>query len=123
MDQLNLINLYNIRFSRQLLLNTSFSQYVDYEDFPGSQYQTDEQLSEFIREWVWGHHACCTAKMGNIETDPYAVLNSKAQVKGIKNLRICDVSMFPREPGHYPVVPIMIACEKIADDITKDAKR
>jgi len=60
--------------------------------------------------------------MGNLKTDPSAVVNSKGQVKNIKNLRICDISIFPIEPGYYPIVSILTACEKIADDIIKQAQ-
>ncbi|CAF4188591.1 unnamed protein product, partial [Adineta steineri] len=52
----------SIRYLRTLLLNSSFSEYIDYEELPGDQVQTDKQLSEFIYKYVWGHHACCTAK-------------------------------------------------------------
>ncbi|CAF0852192.1 unnamed protein product [Adineta steineri] len=112
----------SIRYLRTLLLNSSFSEYIDYEELPGDQVQTDKQLSEFIYKYVWGHHACCTAKIGNTKTDPFAVLNSKAQVKGIKNLRVCDISIFPKIIGYYPLIPIITACEKIAGDIIKHAK-
>ena len=111
-----------IRFFRQLFSSEPFAQYVDYEDLPGTNLQTDEQLIKYIKEYVWGHHACCTSKMGNIETDPLAVVNSKGQVKGIENLRICDISIFPRIPSYYPVLSILMAAEKIADDIIKDRK-
>lgn len=113
----------HIRFLRQLLNDSQFSKYIDYEDLPGNQSQTDEQLSEYIHEYVWGHHACCTNKMGNTETDPLAVVNSNAQVKGINNLRICDISIFPKVPAYFPMELISVACEKIADDIIKQAKR
>jgi choline dehydrogenase len=112
----------NIRYLRKLLIDSPFSQYIDFEELPGRNLQTDEQLSEFIQEYVWGHHACCTAKMGNTKTDPLAVLNSKAQVKGIKNLRVCDISIFPKIPGYYPFMSVITACEKIADDIIKQAR-
>ncbi|CAF0820005.1 unnamed protein product [Adineta steineri] len=96
----------SIRYLRTLLFNSSFSQYIDYEELPGDQVQTDKQLT----------------KIGNTKTDSFAVLNSKAQVKGIKNLRVCDISIFPKIPGYYPLIPIITACEKIADDIIKHAK-
>lgn len=34
------------------------------EVWPGAAVQTDDQLREFLRENTWGHHVCCTAKMG-----------------------------------------------------------
>lgn len=113
----------NIRFIRNTLFNnTLFSQYIDYEDLPGTNITTDQQLTEYIEKYIFGHHACCTNKMGNLKTDPSAVVNSKGQVKNIKNLRICDISIFPIEPGYYPIVSILTACEKIADDIIKQAQ-
>jgi choline dehydrogenase len=104
-------------------LESEFSKYVDYEDLPGSHLTTDEQLTEYLYQYVWGHHACCTNKMGNTETDPLAVVNSKGQVKGISNLRIADISIFPKIPGYFPVIPIAVAAEKIADDIIKQANQ
>ncbi len=59
-----------------------------------------------------GHHACCTSKMGDTKKDPLAVVNSKGQVKGIQNLRICDISIFPKSPSYYPVLSIATVCEK-----------
>ena len=112
----------NIRFLRRLLLESDFSKYIDYEDLPGSNVTTDEHLTKYIKENVWGHHACCTNKMGDTQNDPFAVLNSKGQVKGIRNLRVADISIFPKIPGYFPTLPIAVACEKIADDIIKDAR-
>lgn len=112
----------HIRFLRQVLMANGFSKYIDYEDLPGSHLTTDEELSEYIQEYVWGHHACCTNKMGNTKNDPLAVVNSKGEVKGVKNLRVGDISIFPKIPGYFPTVTIAIACEKIADDIIQQAK-
>ncbi|CAF1099823.1 unnamed protein product [Adineta steineri] len=86
----------SIRYLRTLLLYSSFSEYIDYEELSGDQVQTDKQLT----------------KIGHTKTDPFAVLNSKAQVKGIKNLRVCDISIFPKIIGYYPLIPIITACEK-----------
>jgi choline dehydrogenase len=113
----------HIRFLRKLFFETEFSKYVDSEDLPGSHLTTDEQLTEYLYQYVWGHHACCTNKMGNTETDPLAVVNSKGQVKGIQKLRIADISIFPKIPGYFPVVSIAVAAEKIADDIIQQANQ
>ena len=60
--------------------------------------------------------------MGNLDTDPMAVLNSRGQVKGIsESARVADISIFPVIPGYFPVAPISIACEKIAADIIQSA--
>mmetsp|Transcript_24739 Transcript_24739/g.52473 ORF Transcript_24739/g.52473 Transcript_24739/m.52473 type:complete len:649 (-) Transcript_24739:109-2055(-) len=77
----------------------------------------DEQA---VKEWVkkngWGHHACCTAKIGS-SGDPDAVLDGQFKVRGVKNLRVVDASSFPYQPGFFPTIPIMMLAEKAADDI------
>ena len=111
-----------IRYIRQLLLTGAFAKHVLFEELPGPFAQTDAQITQHIRKYVWGHHACCTNKMGDTTNDPMAVVDSKGQVKGITNLRICDISIFPRIPGYFPFLAIATACEKIADDIIKKAQ-
>lgn len=76
---------------------------------------TDEQLTEY--------HACCTNKMRNTETDLSVVANSKGQVKGVNNLHITDISIFPKMPGYLSVMLISVAAEKIANDIIKQANQ
>ena len=65
------------------------------EIFPGNNVKTNKDLKNFCKRTVktnW--HPVGTCKMGK-DKDKYSVLNSKLQVKGIKNLRIFDVSMMP----------------------------
>jgi choline dehydrogenase-like flavoprotein len=47
----------------------------------------------------------------------------QGQVKGINNLCIADISIYPKIPGYFPVIPIAVAAEKIADDIIKQANQ
>ncbi|KAG8712955.1 hypothetical protein FRC09_019289 [Ceratobasidium sp. 395] len=68
------------------------------EVWPGPAVQTDDQLRAFLRENAWGHHVCCTAKMGT-DDDASAVLNKDFQVRGVSNLRVVDASVFPDIPG------------------------
>jgi len=58
-------------------------------------------------------HPVGTCKMGN-DKDRLAVLNSKLQVKGIKNLRVFDVSMMPNIVSANTNAPAMA----IADNAT-----
>lgn len=88
---------------------------------PGIDVDTDEEIEEYIRRTTWGHHACCTAKIGNIKTDPMAVLDSRFRVKGVTNLRIMDASVFPRIPGFFITVPIYNTAGKAGIVIGDDA--
>ncbi|KAF7175630.1 hypothetical protein CNMCM7691_009195 [Aspergillus felis] len=87
------------------------------EYFPGSQYQTDAEILEVIRNTVMTiYHAACTCKMGTRD-DPMAVLDSQARVFGVDRLRVVDASAFPiLVPGH-PQSTVYMLAEKIAADI------
>ncbi|KAI0234137.1 hypothetical protein L0F63_000364 [Massospora cicadina] len=84
------------------------------EYHPGEDVQTDEH----IKANAWGHHACCTAKMGS-PTDSMAVVDSKFRVRGVANLRVVDMSIFPRIPGYYPAIYIHMMAMKAAKDIAE----
>jgi len=84
------------------------------EIIPGPEYQTEAELSEWVRDTSWGHHACCTAKIGD-DDDPLAVLDFKSFVYvGTERLRVVDASVFPRIPGYYIQTPIYMISEKAA---------
>ncbi|KAG8682825.1 hypothetical protein FRC08_014701 [Ceratobasidium sp. 394] len=91
------------------------------EVWPGSAVQTDDQIRAFLKENAWGHHVCCTAKMGT-DDDVNAVLNKDFQVRGVSNLRVVDASVFPDIPGMFVTTPIYQISEKAADVMTTFAK-
>ncbi|KAJ3579936.1 hypothetical protein NPX13_g626 [Xylaria arbuscula] len=76
----------------------------------------DAALDEWIVEEAWGHHASCSNKIGG-DDDPTAVLDAKFRVRGTDRLRIVDASAFPKIPGIFPVLPIMMMAEKATEDI------
>jgi choline dehydrogenase len=87
------------------------------EIVPGPQYQTEAELAEWVKDTSWGHHACCTAKIG-ADDDPMAVLDSKFRVRGTEGLRVVDASVFPSIPGYYIQTPIYMISEKAASEIS-----
>jgi choline dehydrogenase len=88
--------------------------------WPPTNVSTDEQLAEFARDEVWGHHASCTCPIGT-DDDPLAVLDSDFKVRGVDGLRVVDASVFPKIPGMYIVTAIYMVSEKAADVIIADA--
>ncbi|KAI6906316.1 glucose-methanol-choline oxidoreductase-like protein, partial [Hortaea werneckii] len=86
------------------------------EERPGANVTSDADLKQYIKDQAWGHHACCTAKIG-ADDDPLAVLDSKFRVRGVAGLRVVDASVFPRIPGVFIQAPIMMVSEKAADAI------
>jgi choline dehydrogenase-like flavoprotein len=75
-----------------------------------------EDLEKFVRDNAWGHHASCTCKIGK-EDDEWAVLDKDFQVRGAKNLRVVDASVFPRIPGLFILSAVYMISEKASDVI------
>jgi choline dehydrogenase len=121
-DEADLQALYEgMQFSRKIFhslipLDGSFD-----EVWPSPNTSTEAEMKDFIKKEAWGHHACCTAKIG-VEGDAMAVLDSRFRVRGVQGLRVVDASVFPKIPGFYIAVPIYMVSEKAAEIIVEDAK-
>lgn len=72
------------------------------EYFPGDQIQTDAEILDVIRQTLMTiYHASCTCKMGT-DQDRMAVVDSRARVFGVQQLRVVDASIFPVLPPGHP---------------------
>ncbi|KAJ5369186.1 Glucose-methanol-choline oxidoreductase [Penicillium cataractarum] len=91
------------------------------EVWPGPNVTTESELKDFIKREAWGHHACCTAPIGE-DNDSQAVLDSDFRVRGVDGLRVVDASVFPKIPGYYIALPIYMISEKAAEVIIADAR-
>jgi choline dehydrogenase len=91
------------------------------EIWPGEGVSSDAELSAFVRREAWGHHACCTDRMGP-DGDPGAVLDARFRVRGARHLRVVDASVFPDIPGTFIAMPVYMIAEKAADAILEDHK-
>ncbi|KZF20175.1 GMC oxidoreductase [Xylona heveae TC161] len=90
------------------------------EYFPGPQVQSDEDLLHTIQQTVSTvYHASCTCAMGQAD-DENAVVDSKARVIGVENLRVVDASSFPFLPPGHPMSTVYALAEKIACDILSE---
>jgi len=90
------------------------------EVFPGEAVETDEQIAQFIKDNAWGHHACCSCKMGPA-SDSLAVTDNRFRVHGTRNLRVVDASVFPKIPGFFIASAVYMLSEKASDVIIEDA--
>ncbi|KAI8937192.1 hypothetical protein NX059_006402 [Plenodomus lindquistii] len=91
------------------------------EVLPGSQVQSAGQISDYIKDTTWGHHASSTCPIG-ADNDPMAVLDSSFRVRGTTGLRVVDASVFPKIPGTFTAVSTYIVAEKAADVILSQLK-
>ena len=79
---------------------------IGQEAFPGPSVQTDAEILHIIRQSLnTVYHAAATNKMGRAD-DPNAVVDSKARVFGVKNLRVVDASAFPLLPPGHPMATV-----------------
>lgn len=63
------------------------------------------------------NHQAGTCAMG-----PDAVLDARLRVRGLRQLRVADASIFPDNPNSNPVAAIIMVAEKAADMIKQDWK-
>ncbi|RFU28350.1 hypothetical protein B7463_g8005, partial [Scytalidium lignicola] len=109
-----------IEFARRIYGNASLTDTWT-EVIPGAGVQTENEVKEFIRRDAWGHHACCSARIG-ADSDSTAVLDSNFKVRGTAGLRVVDASVFPAIPGYFIVSAVYMISEKAAAVIIADAK-
>ncbi|KAL8831535.1 MAG: hypothetical protein Q9191_000813 [Dirinaria sp. TL-2023a] len=70
----------------------------DVETLPGLNVTSDQDILAYIQKsFMTIYHAAATCKMGNA-TDDMAVVDSRARVFGVQNLRVVDASAFPFLP-------------------------
>ena len=91
------------------------------EIVPGPHVRTRAQLTQFVRDCAWGHHACGTCKIG-ADDDGDAVLDARFKVRDTQGLRVVDASIFPKIPGLFILSAIYMTAEKAADVIIADAR-
>ncbi|TQS32125.1 hypothetical protein Golomagni_07568 [Golovinomyces magnicellulatus] len=101
--------------ARQIGAANAFKEiFTGPEAFPGEKVKTDDQILAHIKRTtspIW--HASGTCRMGR-SNDTKAVVDSKAQVYGVKGLRVVDASAFPLLVPCHPQATVYALAEKIA---------
>ncbi len=107
------------RLVERLMKSEKWLNTIGNESKGGSECKTDEEILAFMREYIeTDYHPVGTCKMGN---DDMAVVNSKLQVHGIKNLRVADASIMPTIVRGNTNVPCMMIGDKCAELVLADA--
>ena len=82
---------------------------------PSDQILSDEEIDQWVKENVESaYHPSCSCKIG-ADDYPLAVLNSDCEVRGIKQLRVVDSSVFPTITNGNLNAPTIMVAEKAAD--------
>ncbi|MFT5448715.1 MAG: choline dehydrogenase [Gammaproteobacteria bacterium] len=101
-----------MRKARELFATSPLSDITAEEIAPGAQYQTDEELLEWVRNnGETTYHPVGTCKMGS---DPTAVVDDQLRVHGIKGLRVADASIMPTLTSGNTNAPSIMIGEKCA---------
>ncbi len=102
-----------VKIARKLGEARAFAPFRDVETHPGPQVQSDEEIAEYIREYVETiYHPVGTCKMGN---DSMAVVDAHLRVRGVEGLRVIDASIMPTVVGGNTNAPTIMIAEKAAD--------
>jgi choline oxidase len=89
------ILLAGLRFARRLARTAPLSDWLGREIAPGPDFQSDEELTAYMRESCETvYHPAGTCRMG-APADAMAVVGPDLKVKGVDGLRIADASVFP----------------------------
>ena len=91
---------YRINWSKIELKN----KLEDIEQFYNPVQKTKKHCKKYVRT---DYHPSGTAKMG-ADNDKLAVLDSKMRVRGINNLRVCDLSAVPNINSGNTSAPAMM---------------
>ena len=118
-DDLKLI-LSAVKFARRVLKTKPLSDIIINEYLPGKEIDNDNELIKYCKKMIktnW--HPVGTCKMGR-DDDNMAVLNSRLQVRGVRNLRVFDVSMMPNIVAANTNAPAMAIADKATDIMLED---
>ncbi|KAI1812490.1 GMC oxidoreductase [Poronia punctata] len=105
-----------IRMAQSFYKNTPDVDGLPVQFWPPPEVDSDEDLLQWVTEEAWGHHASCSNKIG-AHDDPMAVVDSNFRVHGTRGLRVVDASVFPKIPGTFIALPVLMLSEKASADI------
>jgi choline dehydrogenase len=110
--------LWGLKEARRITSGEVFKKYGPVEKMPGRAIQTDEKLREYILNFAGTiFHPVGTCKMGN---DDEAVVDDRLRVRGLKRLRVVDLSIAPKIVGGNTNAPAIMIGEKASDMIKYD---
>ncbi|KAF9891326.1 hypothetical protein FE257_004181 [Aspergillus nanangensis] len=117
-------NLFMLKMARKMAEAEPFKQHLKREIAPGAHIVSDEDLCEYGRKvHNTVYHPCGTAKMGNVQTDPMAVVDPSLNVRGVRHLRVADASVFPCMTSINPMVTVLAVGERAAELIIEAARK
>ncbi|MFT6579958.1 MAG: choline dehydrogenase [Alphaproteobacteria bacterium] len=110
-----------MKLARNLLRAPELAPYLDREEAPGADVQSDDEYLDFARQrGTTAFHLMGTCRMGPKE-DPSTVVDDELRVHGVEGLRVADASIMPMMPSSNTNAPTIMIGEKAADMIRNHA--
>lgn len=107
------------RFFIRALQTSPLKERIAAIKIPNPEDQSDEAIMAHCRRFVkTNYHPSGTARMGPA-SDPLAVLDSRMRVRGVDNLRVCDLSAMPNINAGNTNAPAMMMGSRCAEFITQ----
>ncbi|KAK6366490.1 hypothetical protein LTS17_010575 [Exophiala oligosperma] len=111
-----------IKAARKVAETEPFRKWIKREVAPGPNIASDEDLDKYARAVSHTiYHPACTTKMGDLDKDTLAVVDSRLKVRGIHNLRIADAGVFPTMISVNLMQTVCVVGERAAELIAEDA--
>ncbi len=105
------------RFFREVLESGQLGKRIEKIIAPAGPDPSDETMADHCRRFVkTNYHPAGTARMGR-DGDRNAVLDAKMRVRGVGNLRVCDMSAVPNINAGNTNAPAMMLGDRCADFI------
>jgi choline dehydrogenase len=110
-----------LKLAREVMAAPAFKPFLDKERMPGPQMRSDEELSDYVRQWAkTDYHPVGTCKMGS---DELSVVSPTLALHSVERLRVCDSSIMPNEISANTNAPTIMIAEKAADLILAAARK
>jgi len=104
-----------VRFARRLAATPPLSKHALQETRPGPAVQTDEEILDALRRLSGpAFHAAGTCRMG---ADPQSVVDPQTRVRGVQNLNVVDLSVFPILTAGNTYAPVAALAWRAAEMI------
>ncbi|KAL2056508.1 hypothetical protein ABVK25_002902 [Lepraria finkii] len=110
-----------LKAAREVAKQEPFKSWIKREVAPGPSITSDEDLSEYGRKVAHTvYHPAGTTKMGNLEKDRMAVVDSSLRLRGLKGVRIADAGVFPEITTANPMLTVLAIGERAAEMIAEE---
>lgn len=104
-----------MKLARRLLATKPLEPFYDFEEYPGKQVQSDDELLAAARErGTTTFHPMGSCRMGP-DTDPTAVVDDRLRVRGMEGLRVIDASVMPTMLSANLNASVLMIAEKGSD--------